>query len=191
MLLVYRHYKSGFTLIELLVVVAIIGILASVVLVSLSGTRHRAEATALVEQLQYVETAFFAMSLEGDQQWPHMYSNTYNHQANYINWMIDNPTHSHNVFPKLAKNIGNIDVNSMFTYYNRGTPYTCTVGPVPDSSVYTVIGVVLRIEEIDPAVFKEMDRILDKNDGPYCGKVRLLGSSGSMYYLLGENSNDR
>ncbi len=34
--------KKGFTLIELLVVIAIIGILASIVLVSLQGTRNRA-----------------------------------------------------------------------------------------------------------------------------------------------------
>lgn len=46
--------KSGFTLIELLVVIAIIGILASIVLVSLSGTRIRARNTRITADLTQV-----------------------------------------------------------------------------------------------------------------------------------------
>ncbi|MFN3188109.1 MAG: type II secretion system protein [Candidatus Paceibacteria bacterium] len=51
-------HKKGFTLIELLVVIAIIGILASVVLSSLSSARTTAQYTKVASDLRSAELAF-------------------------------------------------------------------------------------------------------------------------------------
>jgi len=53
----YTHKQSGFTLLELLVVTAIIGILAMVVLASLSDARATARDTARVAGVREVQKA--------------------------------------------------------------------------------------------------------------------------------------
>ena len=51
-----KKYTQGFTLIELLVVIAIIGILSSVVLVSLNTARNKGKDTRVISDVQQLRT---------------------------------------------------------------------------------------------------------------------------------------
>lgn len=66
--------KKGFTLIELLVVVAVIGILASVILIGLGGFRGRGRDARRIGDLRQVQNAL------------ELYFNTNNQYPNTNNW---------------------------------------------------------------------------------------------------------
>jgi type II secretion system protein G len=73
--------QKGFTLIELLVVVAIIGVLATIVLSSLSNARAQARDARRVSEMKNLETALEMYYLDNN-GYPPMFANTYGSTAN-------------------------------------------------------------------------------------------------------------
>ncbi|MDP3996462.1 MAG: type II secretion system protein [bacterium] len=53
----HHSHKAGFTLVELLVVISVIGLLSSVVLASIEGTRAKARDTVRIQTFSQLETA--------------------------------------------------------------------------------------------------------------------------------------
>ncbi len=66
--------RGGFTLIELLVVIAIIGVLASVVMVSLNGARERSRDAVRQGELRQLQTAFNSYFLQNGRYPPNLLS---------------------------------------------------------------------------------------------------------------------
>ena len=125
-----KKYIKGFTLIELLVVIAIIGILASVVLVSLNSARGKGKDTHIIADVQQIRT-----QLESD-------SNGSNYNNDFTGL---------GVAPVLAGNSGVTTYstyNQIFADVNSNTPSGTsatttavaagTVGSLPRSLVVVV-----------------------------------------------------
>jgi len=66
---VLKRHKSGFTLLELLVVIAIVGMIASIILVSLNNARRKARNTATNSQLEELIKAI-ELSRSQDEHYP-------------------------------------------------------------------------------------------------------------------------
>jgi prepilin-type N-terminal cleavage/methylation domain-containing protein len=98
--------RKGFTLIELLVVIAIIGLLASIVLVSLNSARAKARDAKRVSELKQIQTA---IELYYDRANSYVvgdffsvWDTTYSHSINY--WSTGNPPASTALYDALVGN---------------------------------------------------------------------------------------
>jgi len=59
------NLSKGFTLIEMLIVIAVIGILAGIVLIAVSGTRNKASATRAIADMTKMRDAIEMASIDG------------------------------------------------------------------------------------------------------------------------------
>ena len=121
-----KEYNRGFTLIELLVVMAIIGILSSVVLVSLSSARDKAKNARIMHDLDQLRTQMEIYQIDHDGYGGYVWDCTngvYDGNPNAIN-VFATPEAQGGV--KETVDIARNDAAPDSNYYGG---FTCATGP--------------------------------------------------------------
>ncbi len=189
--------KKGFTLIELLIVIAIIGILASIVIVSLNSARQKAQYSKALTEMKGIEKALQLTLLdEGLDEW----------------WDENDSS-----FSALLGSTGNIPINDVRTIsvgpmatlsdylqddlYVPGSSGEYAYDndmdgevqfPCSSSRILNNRGVNLIYANaggIDAGFFEYLDDTVDKGDGADCGRIR-LHTDPALIYNIAVDYND-
>ena len=116
--------KNGFTLIELLVVIAIIGILASVVLVSLNSARLKARVTRSLTDLKQLQTAL-ELYYDANGSYPPSSGAWGGYYTCWgtpsTNWIVGLAPTYIQTLPREPRNT--TDCGSQYIYYSTGADY--------------------------------------------------------------------
>ena len=199
----------GFTLVELLIVIAVIGILAAVVLGSLSSAREQAQIARTITDIKEIERALVMYRTEYLDQYPEHDPGTYGNEGVRIRNIVGGAgagtgINGIDMFSELEQVLSTVpefpETGNDYFYSNGGEEYTCT-GAHPYRS-----GVSIRISHLQsmpsaPAEFmtkvyeameKNIDGSTDTNssNAQNCGRIRRGGPSHSIYYLIAEESYD-
>lgn len=184
--------NRGFTLIELLVVIAIVGVLSTIVLVSVNGSRRGAEASKVLEAHQTITQAFeIWMGDTGLDLYPDQdeYST-----SGAVCGNDEPPLSATDLFANVQnlqgwegpylQSVPTMPWGAEFTYDNDSDTW-------PDDG--SNAGVNLMMQYCTSAngtrahrIAERIDRIVDNNDGRTVGKIRWSSStsSGAVRILL-------
>lgn len=183
-----KNYRNkGFTLIELLIVIAIIGILATIVLININSARKKAKAAKAVSDLYQIEQALSAWGIdEGITKWWH--EDTWGAPTDEprISWLVENT--SLGVWLSTSPQL---DTN-LYVYDNDDDTFDTDGDGCGDFQPWR--GVHLNIwDESLIEVVEIMDKMVDKGDGDICGKIVWDPEGAGGYFIgyrLGNNSDD-
>lgn len=165
--------KKGFTLIEILVVVAIIGLISTVVLANVLKARQRGEDTHLLLQLKQIEKAFVFSYIEEDRDtwWTEAEIGIGgNPTLTEIIAIESGPLASFSEYFKI-KRLHNLLSNSEYEYdYDGDSSVACGQGG-SNTGANRHAGVNLVITEVDLKRRESLDRLIDGEVSPSCGKI--------------------
>lgn len=179
--------KGGFTIVELLIVIVVIGILATIGVVTYGNAQDRARAGTVTEDISNIEDAFSLYGANEQLQfWPDEtdLSTTPNPPINTIISDTDG-------FAKYLADIEPISgyPSSYYLYDNDmgADPYNPTdANEAFDDCGQTLDGVNLRIANVDMSLAQALDDSIDDGD-LNCGQVRWLTSYNMIKYILSED----
>lgn len=166
--------RQGFTLIELLVVIAIIGVLASVVLASVSTAREKAKATKMVSELQQMEKAIISLTIDTNTLtlWR---ENNFNGASLGQNPTLQSLIDSGGLDKYFTQAPTPPEGTEPYKYDNDGD------GSQDCNNAAAGVNIIVQNAAISGQLQGYVDQMIDGGDGNSCGKVRRASNGGGLF----------